>query len=211
MRKILGILMLAATLQGCSKPEDKQVVTAQDTTTPDIVAENNLPKVEDTQSAAKTGLDLVLSQKTLNDIIDFLKPEMKDSFNEFPAAGGVLALWMDKNATKVADIRKLEETSRGKILKDSYSERGKRMCIRGGIIEIEVDRSPDFTMYHAGIMGNNLNIYQVLAIGDTGDLVANSPAGFCGVVVGKMSYENAAGGTTSAPYLVGVFDLPNNQ
>jgi hypothetical protein len=42
-------------------------------------------------------------------------------------------------------------------------------------------------------------------------LVADSNATFCGVIVGKVGFTNASGGTTNAPYLVGMFDLPENR
>ena len=40
-------------------------------------------------------------------------------------------------------------------------------------------------------MSNYSDVTRVLAIGSTGDLVEESNATFCGVVIGKVSYSNA--------------------
>ena len=118
---------------------------------------------------------------------------------------------MNNKNIKIGDIKSLESTTRGKVLKDSFSERGKRLCVSATLVEIQVDRSAGFSAYHAGLVNNYTDVTRVLAVGSTGDLVADSSATFCGVVVGKVGFTNASGGTTNAPYLVGMFDLPENR
>jgi hypothetical protein len=140
-----------------------------------------------------------------------IKPTMSDEFDAFPSSAGILASWMNEKNVKISDIRSLESSTRGKILKDSFSERGKRLCISATLVEIQVDRSAGFAAYHAGLVNNYTDVTRVLAIGSTGDLVADSNATFCGVIVGKVGFTNASGGTTNAPYLVGMFDLPENR
>jgi len=45
-------------------------------------------------------------------------------------------------------------------------------------------------------------VIRFVAVGDTGALVANSTARFCGIVTGRFTYLNAIGGTTHAVRLV---------
>jgi hypothetical protein len=61
------------------------------------------------------------------------------------------------------------------------------------------------------LMTGSVNIVRFYAVGSSGDLVQNRPARFCGAVAGRYSYDNAAGGSTHAVAVVGLFDLPENK
>ena len=200
MKKVLLTAVLTV-LAGCSKQPNAE--TNNERMTKPAIAQ---PVTEE-----KSEVEQLLSINTLPDVIEMVKPTMSDEFDSLPAAAGVLAFWMDNKHTKIGDIKILDSSTRGKILKDSYNERGKKLCVSGSIVEIQVDRSSGFTAYHAGIVNNYVDATRLLAIGSTGELVANSNATFCGVVIGKIGFNNAAGGTTNAPYLVGMFDLPENR
>ena len=201
MKKILLATVLL-TLIGCSKQSDNN-----ENMTQPAVAE---PEIEEKSDSEKYA-ELLASQDTLSKAVNMIKPTMSDEFDAFPSSAGILASWMNEKNVKISDIRSLESSTRGKILKDSFSERGKRLCISATLVEIQVDRSAGFAAYHAGLVNNYTDVTRVLAIGSTGDLVADSNATFCGVIVGKVGFTNASGGTTNAPYLVGMFDLPENR
>ena len=201
MKKILLATVLL-TLIGCSKQSDNN----ENMTQPAVAQ----PEIEEKSDSEKYA-ELLASQDTLSKAVNMIKPTMSDEFDAFPSSAGILASWMNEKNVKISDIRSLESSTRGKILKDSFSERGKRLCISATLVEIEVDRSAGFAAYHAGLVNNYTDVTRVLAIGSTGDLVADSNATFCGVIVGKVGFTNASGGTTNAPYLVGMFDLPENR
>ena len=206
MKKVLLVVALTATvLVGCSKQPNTE--TNNEKMTQPVVAQPAADEKTDTEK----GAEQLLSKNTLPEAIEMIKPTMSDEFNAFPAAAGVVAFWMENKHTKIGDIRVLDSSTRGKILKDSFNERGKRLCVSGTIVEIQVDRSGGFPAYHAGLASNYTDFTRVLAVGSTGELVANSSATFCGVVIGKIGFNNAVGGTTNAPYLVGMFDLPENK
>jgi len=95
--------------------------------------------------------------------------------------------------------------------KDADAERGAHRCVRGRIVEIYAEKTDLGMFYTGGMTDRRYRVYRFIAVGDTGDLVARSRARFCGIVTGRMSYANAAGGTTSAVQLVGIFDLPANR
>ena len=201
MKKILLATVLL-TLIGCSKQSDNN----ENMTQPAVAQ----PEIEEKSDSEKYA-ELLASQDTLSKAVNMIKPTMSDEFDAFPSSAGILASWMIEKNVKISDIRSLESSTRGKILKDSFSERGKRLCISATLVEIQVDRSAGFAAYHAGLVNNYTDVTRVLAIGSTGDLVADSNATFCGVIVGKVGFTNASGGTTNAPYLVGMFDLPENR
>jgi len=105
-----------------------------------------------------------------------------------------------------------EKTSFGLVMKDADKERGKRLCVSGTIVQIRVDSGSDLGTETFGIlMGRDLNAYRFIAVNDTGDLVADSPARFCGFVAGKTAYANTQGGEAQGVYMVGMFDLPSNR
>ena len=201
MKKILLATVLL-TLIGCSKQSDNN----ENMTQPAVAQ----PEIEEKSDSEKYA-ELLASQDTLSKAVNMIKPTMSDEFDAFPSSAGILASWMNEKNVKISDIRSLESSTRGKILKDSFSERGKRLCISATLVEIQVDRSAGFAAYHAGLVNNYTDVTRVLAIGSTGDLVADSNATFCGIIVGKVGFTNASGGTTNAPYLVGMFDLPENR
>jgi len=204
MKKILLATTLLV-LVGCSQPSENQV--NNENMTQPAVAQSEVKEKSDSEKYA----ELLASQNTLSDAINIIKPNMSDEFDSFPASAADLATWMNNKHIKIEDIKSLESSTRGKVLKDSFSERGKRLCVNASLVEIQVDRSAGFAAYHAGLVNNYTDVTRVLAIGSTGDLVENSNAVFCGIIIGKIGFTNASGGTTNAPYLVGMFDLPENR
>jgi hypothetical protein len=151
----------------------------------------------------------------------YARPQMEDTMNKASEGGWLLAGWAIKHM-KWEDVSvQKDETSFALVRKDSDEARTKRLCISGQIIEISIRRmlfqAPGDAMAPGGrlseglLMTNAGNIYQYLAAGSSGELVAKSPARFCGVVIGKYDYSNSSGGAGHAVALVGMFDLPENK
>ena len=205
MNRFLLTLAVVGVLGGCSKPEEKTMAAPSS----ELVTATNTPAPP---SPKPSPINLLLEKQTLLEAIDYVKPEMKDTFNSFPEAAVFLATWANKHNMHWKDLAPLQETRYGKIMKDADAERGKRVCTGGAIVEIEVDKSAGFPIYHAGIVDNNYRVTRVMAVGSTGELVAGSRVNqFCGVVIGKTGFQNAGGGTTSAVYAMGMFNLPENK
>ncbi len=171
----------------------------------------NLETETVSQSYEQRAISILNSAKSLTDVIELVKPHMEDGVNQMPEGATAIPLWAQSNDFSWSALNEIPTTTYGKIMKDSESERGKRLCVTGTVIEIAVDRSAGLTTYNAGMMSDSFKVTRLLAIESTGDIVAQSNARFCGITIGTMSYTNAAGGTTSAPYLVGMFDLPENK
>ena len=208
MRKIL---IAAAMLAACKKPEPHGEYVGADTT----------PAATTTQTVAVapkpappppvlTPLEEVQAKKTFAEALAFAKPKFQDTQNKADPGALLLAAWMaDKRVW--ADINALPETSAARVLKDSDEERGKRLCAGGTIVEIAKTKTDVAKLWDGGLSTVDGKIIRFIAVGSTGDLVERSNARFCGVMTGRDSYANSGGGTTHAVRVVGMFDLPENR
>jgi hypothetical protein len=110
-----------------------------------------------------------------------------------------------------ADVGGPDETSPGLARKDMEAARGKRLCLSGSIIQIEKAAAPDPPVYVGGLTGGDGAVSRFIAIGDTGEIVANSPARICAFVVGIQAYQSNGGMRVDALFVMGMFDLPKNR
>ena len=178
--------------------------------------EGEVPAVEVTPPPApepppKTPYQQVMEFRDLEGAIAFTKPDMKDMTGDLCTGQILLAAWGAHNMRWGMVHPEKNETSFDLVRKDSDAARGKRLCLTGTIIEIAKLDMGVVTTFHGLIMSRQRDIYTFLAVGDTGELVGGSHAGFCGVVIGNYDYANSVGGTGHAVSLVGMFDLPSNR
>lgn len=139
---------------------------------------------------------------------------MVDSDDEMDGGTALLGVWASRSMEWSDVAVATAETSYALVQKDSATERGKRLCVSGMIVEIHVDRvknQPDQPATYNGNLMSDGNVVSFVAVGDTGTLVAQSFARLCGVVTGAHHYSNSAGGRTHAVWMVGMFDLPSNR
>ena len=162
------------------------------------------------QPRVPTLAERVGAATSLDDALTILDPHFDDTVNEVSGGAAVLAVWA-AHRLRWSELMRRPETSFRLVMKDSVAERGKRLCARGTINEIAVDRSAGVAIYNGGLVTPSMKVMRYLAVGDTGNLVEDSPARFCGVVVGRLSYMDVTGGSTHAVQLVGMFDLPENR
>lgn len=164
-----------------------------------------------TQSAPqKPALPPIISANTLTDAIKIVKPAMTDTFNDMSPGAASLATWSISHL-KWSELNELPATRYALVMKDSDEERGKKLCATGIIVEVASEKTEQGKVYHGGLFDEDRHVYRFTAVGSTGELVAQSQARFCGVVIGREDYSNSAGGTAHAVYLVGMFDLPENK
>lgn len=204
MRKILLTAALVF-LAGCSKQQENQG-NSENMTQPVVASEEDKAKDEKVRL-----INQIQSIPTLKEAIQLSVGMWEDAYNTMPPAAMLIPLWAEKNTINLSMINAIPTTSYGRIMKDSVSERGKSLCISGMVGDIAVDRSAGFPVYSGAIVNTDRQIVRYLAMKSTGDIVDGSMSKFCGIIVGKMSYDNAQGGTTHAAYLVGMFDLPENR
>jgi hypothetical protein len=150
------------------------------------------------------------SAQSLEPALAVISPHFTDAVDTVSPAGAAFAVWAAKRLTW-AELASLPKTTFAAVMKDPEAGRGKRLCQRGYVIEIQADRSAGPTMFVGGLGTRGGRIVRFVAVQDTGDLVENSPARLCGVVIGRQSYANSAGGTAHAIFVVGMFDLAANR
>jgi len=131
--------------------------------------------------------------------------------DEIDPGAAILALWAAKKDPKWEDLQVIPATKFGLVMKDPESERGKRLCARGSIVQIQVERSEYGVLYHGVFATPRFEFIRYSVAGSTGELVEGSRATICGVVTGLSSYANVQGGVTHSVYVVGLFDLPANR
>jgi hypothetical protein len=184
--------LLALSLKNCGS--SPSVTSGQTTTTP--------------KSAVDYG---IRAYPSLASAIDGFRPEMTDSTNGSPSDGALLLAMWGTEKMRLEEIQQLPSSKAALVKKESSAERGKKICVSGSIIQIEVDKSTGKRIYFGGMSDYNGDIYRFIATGSTGELVERSSAKFCGVVIGAVSYPNSIGGVAHGVQLVGMFDLPENK
>lgn len=200
--------LLVIGCAACGKEEAKPAVggTAASPGTMTPVAEPP-PAAE----AAPSKLDVLLAKTTLGEAVELLKPDMTDTDDETSAGALLLGIWAAKHLTwKDVGLTK-NETSAARVRKDSDANRGKRMCVRGRIIQIHKEKAGEVTLFTGLMLSGYTEITSFIAAGSTGELVQRSGARFCGVVTGTYDYSNSGGGKGHAISIVGMFDLPENR
>lgn len=199
MTKTLISLALMASLAGCQGSSNDTQQSAPKPANPAAkVVENPPPEPK-------------ISFANLDDAIAKLGPHFGDMHGtDIDSATAVLALWGADNM-RWEEIQALPGAKYGMIMKDPASQRGKRLCAAGEIIEIAVDSSVPQKIYLGGLYDEAGHLYRFIAVGSTGELVARSRGKICGVVTGQQHYQNSMGGVAHAAHIVGMFDLPENK
>jgi hypothetical protein len=154
--------------------------------------------------------DIIAALDTYDDAMRMALPVMSDSVDEISPGAILFTAWAARKM-RWADVAVAKnETSLKLVRKDGDEARGKRLCASGRIGEIE-KISSDPKVFTGGLIAGWTDVYRFLAVGSTGELVGESRARFCGVVVGQYDYSNTGGGQTKSVMLVGMFDLPQNK
>jgi hypothetical protein len=173
------------------------------------------PPQAETQAEPPATIPAMETASSVQSAIELAKPFMDDAPDSHSDGTIYLALWASKRA-RWEDFRvKKNETTFGRVKKDVDTERGKRMCVNGEIVQIERRRDIGQGFYLEtfwGLMMNldTQNLVSFFAVGSTGDLEQGSPGHLCGIVTGVFEYANSAGGTGHATELVGMFGLKEN-
>lgn len=152
-----------------------------------------------------------LDYASLSAAVEALRPHMSDKFDT-PSDGALLLTFWARNNMKWAELQSQPQSKYALVMKDADTQRGKRLCASGAIVEIAADSSAgNPKIYTGGIMDDSGRFYRFYAVKSTGELVANSRATFCGIVIGRYDYSNSIGGVAHSVQLVGMFDLAENK
>ncbi|MDI3284944.1 hypothetical protein [Polyangium sp. 15x6] len=153
----------------------------------------------------------LMGEPTFARAVQRTRPLMADRTNTPSEGATLLALWALAHPPTWADLApSRDETSVGMVRKDSDGERGKRLCAPGQIIRIKVERLQDGSVASGSLLTDGETLIHFFALRDTGALVEDSRARFCGVVTGNFTFSNEHG-TADGIQMVGMFDLPTNR
>ncbi len=138
------------------------------------------PVVAQVVEAPKSDIDRILEYSDPGDALVFARARMGDTTDGPSQGAALLALWLDANGKWEHFEPKRDETSVGKVKKDSLSELGRRMCARGRVIQIHKERAGRTSFFTGNLVTEAGNIINFVAVGSTGELVEDSRARFCG-------------------------------
>lgn len=199
---VFGFISLA--IIGCKKLDKHSAVV-------DAGAETAATVQKAPESLAPDPIDVLGGITNFNKAVEYVKPYMTDTQNDISSGAILLSVWGAKNMKLSDVVVSKNETSFALVKKDSDETRGKKMCVRGSLIEIHVENTKVGKIAEGLLMDNSMDLVKFIATHSTGELVESSPARFCGVVIGRYDYQNSAGGTGHAVQMVGIFDLPENK
>lgn len=147
---------------------------------------------------------------TLADALAYAKPKIEDATDDWDRGTYLLGEWLSSHGSW-ATVAALPETSSPKISKDAEGETGKRFCMTGTVTTIKAFRGSDAKMFWGIMSSSETQVMVFLAAGDTGNIVDNSTARFCGVSTGIYNLTLKSGAPFPSPKAVGFFDLPKNK
>lgn len=108
------------------------------------------------------------------------------------------------------ELNNIPKANYQRMNKDIVAESGKSFCFEGMVHEIRVDRTIKPSITEALMYVPYEGYAAIVAVKSSGDILPETTAKFCGIAVGRRFYQTLMG-TDSAPYLVGMFDLPENK
>ncbi len=155
----------------------------------------------------KTHGEALAEIQSLVGAIEYVKPHCADTVDEHALGTVLLTLW-SKDKMTAKDVMALPEVSFAAAMKDSEEARGKRLCGTGKVLQISKSVSPAWEgkkVWEGLLILPGMRIVKYIAIGETGEIVEDSTATFCGVVTGKHQYQKAGGGFAHSLAVVGVF------
>ena len=215
MYKYLFLICTSFFLFSCSSDSS---VESDSNDTELVVSETNSGnsnQSEEKSSLSDEQVDTIKSRMpTLESAISNFKnqspEEAASSGDSVPLMLERMLVWHTVIGINWQDINNLTETSYPKMKKDILAEAGKKYCFEGMVHQIVVDRTFEVPLTHAAMYVPYEDYVYVLAVGSSGEIVEKTSARFCGIATGSREYQTAMG-TRSAPYLLGMFDLPENK
>jgi hypothetical protein len=145
-------------------------------------------------------------------LVDALKVT-REEFRDMPSQESALVAWAsDKLKWSEVETKK-NESSTLLALKDPFGAYGKRACLTGKVADIQAVRGGDAgaLSHFQGRLESPTEVWSVVAVGDTGELVRGSNAKFCGFVTGVTKSAKGDAGQVDALAVIGMFDLPSNR
>lgn len=183
-------------------PAESIMVTEPKTTAEEILSKNQIQELKQKAPTLASAIALYNNNMPVNSLPD--EGDISELLSYLIIWDGVVGMTWD-------ELNNIPETSYEMIRKDIFSETGKRFCFTGTIHEIKVDRTVNPPITNAFMYAAYRGYVNVIAVRSSGDILPSSQVDFCGVVTGDTAGYTTFAGGDSAPYLIGMFDLPENK
>ena len=172
------------------------------TTAEEVLSKNQIQELKQKAPTLASAIAFYNNKTPVNSL-----PKDGD-FSEFLS---YLIIWDEVVGMTWDGLNSIPETSYEMIKKDIFSETGKRFCFTGTIHDIKVDRTINPPITNAFVYAAYRGYVNVIAVRSSGNILPSSEVDFCGVVTGDTAGYTTFAGGDSAPYLIGMFDLPENK
>lgn len=183
-------------------PAESIMVTEPKTTAEEILSTNQIKELKQEAPTLASAIALYNNKMPVNSLPN--DGDISELLSYLLIWDGVVGMTWD-------ELNSIPETSYEMIKKDVFSETGKRFCFTGTIHDIEVDRTINPPVTNAFMYAAYRGYVNVIAVRSSGDILPSSQVDFCGVVTGDVAGYSTLAGGDSAPYLLGMFDLPENK
>lgn len=183
-------------------PAESIMVTEPKTTAEEILSKNEIKELKQKAPTLASAIALYNNNMPVNSLPD--EGDISELLSYLIIWDGVVGMTWD-------ELNNIPETSYEMIRKDIFSETGKRFCFTGTVHDIKVDRTITPPVTNAFMYAAYRGYVNVMAVRSSGDILPNSQVDFCGVVTGDTAGYTTLVGRDSAPYLFGMFDLPENK
>jgi len=135
-------------------------------------------------------------------------PMYKNVDDEINKGALCVSLWASDHFGWTTVHVSKDETSYSLVMKNVEKERGKRLCVRGRLIQISESGNTNEGL----LMTPSGKLYNFINVGSSGDITGDSMnERMCGVVIGTYHYRNSGGGVGHAVDMVGMWDIPENK
>lgn len=183
-------------------PAESIMVTEPKTTAEEILSTNQIKELKQDAPTLASAIALYNNKMPVNSLPN--DGDISEFLSYLIIWDGVIGMTWD-------ELNSIPETSYEMIKKDVFSETGKRFCFTGTIHDIKVDRTINPPVTNAFMYAAYRGYVNVIAVRSSGDILPSSQVDFCGVVTGDTAGYSTLAGGDSAPYLLGMFDLPENK
>ena len=219
MYKYLFLITATLFLSSCSTDTDGAIDSEpKDTTLSATSKPNPTPKPKTTAEEVLSNYEVSMIRNnypTLESAIAGLKDEgrmSEDLLNKerFPNFMHRLVFWDELVGMDWDELNSIPKTNYQRMKKDIISESGKGFCFEGMVHEIRVNREITPPVTEALMYVPYEGYIAIMAVRSSGDILPEEKAKFCGIATGNMYYQTLRG-EDSSPYLLGMFDLPENK
>ena len=183
-------------------PAESIMVTEPKTTAEEILSTNQIKELKQEAPTLASAIALYNNKMPVNSLPN--DGDISELLSYLLIWDGVVGMTWD-------ELNSIPETSYEMIRKDIFSETGKRFCFTGTVHDIKVDRTITPPVTNAFMYAAYRGYVNVMAVRSSGDILPSSQVDFCGVVTGDVAGYSTLAGGDSAPYLLGMFDLPENK